>query len=802
MSVIWHKVWYDLWHNKLRTLLVVLSIAMGVFAVGATFGMVDQMLPQMDQAHQFTEPSHGSLYLLEPIDLDTINSLRKTPGLADIDPVNEIEIRYKLDPNASWKKGTILSRDYSDQVYDVLQLKSGDWPDGEYLGIERMHAPFYGLAIGDRVIVEVGNNQRNFELSGTLRHPFVPPPSMYDWAWFFSGPEVMEKFGIPPGQYTQLKYRVSPPYSSERSREMAALLKDRLARQGIGVIVTVYQDPEKHWGRVFIDGFSVVTRVLAVISMLLSVVLVSNTLLAIITQQTNQVGIIKAIGGSSLSITQTYLSGVLVYCLLALLIAVPLGAITAFIATSNFLALYNIDYENFSFTRQSLLYMVLAGLAVPLLAGLFPILRGAGITVRQAIASYGLGGDYKSSWIDRAVERFSSRILTSYYSLALTNTFRRKGRLLLTETVLIIAGIMYLMVMSLSSSITATLDAEFGRRTHSIIYNLDNLQRIDRITRIVESQAGVEHADMWQVLPASIVLGGQKTLDIGLGTQLQGVPVQDPMYRPLIVAGRWLMPGDDRVVVMNKTTAEDEGIQVGDSITLDLGDMGSDEWTVVGLYRVFVMFGGGFSADALYAPREAVFQVSQKSGKAATLLVRTNSQAPDDIESVASQLGDLLKERHIAISRSETMPSLRRTSDVSFSIVVSMLMVLSWIVALVGGVGLMGALSISVLERTKEIGVMRAIGARSHIIMSMFMLEGLVQGLISWIVALPLAYLVTPWMSNAMGMAMFSSQLDYQFNTRAAFTWLAIVLVIAVLSSILPARNATRINVRQCLFYE
>ena len=52
MGVIWHKVWFDLWHNKLRTLLVVFSIAVGVFAVGATFGMAEQMMPTMDAAHQ------------------------------------------------------------------------------------------------------------------------------------------------------------------------------------------------------------------------------------------------------------------------------------------------------------------------------------------------------------------------------------------------------------------------------------------------------------------------------------------------------------------------------------------------------------------------------------------------------------------------------------------------------------------------------------------------------------------------------------------------------------------------------
>jgi len=110
--------------------------------------------------------------------------------------------------------------------------------------------------------------------------------------------------------------------------------------------------------------------------------------------------------------------------------------------------------------------------------------------------------------------------------------------------------------------------------------------------------------------------------------------------------------------------------------------------------------------------------------------------------------------------------------------------------------------TISVIERTKEIGVMRAIGAQSHIIMGMFVLEGLFQGILSWLIAVPLAYLITPMLSTAMGLAMFQSALDYRFNFQAVFIWLAALLVISALSAVLPARNATRINVRQCLFYE
>lgn len=802
MSVIWYKVWFDLWHNKLRTLLVILSIAVGVFALGATFGMAEQMLPAMDSAHQSSQPSHATLYLTQPVDRDTLLTLRKIPGVENVEPLNLVQIRWKKHHADEWRVGALLQRDdYTQQTYDIVTLKAGAWPAEQGLSIERMHSPFYGIDIGDQVIIEVGDQERTFPITGKIRHPFVPPPSMYDQAWFFGSSQVMELFGLPEGKFTQIKIRATP-YSADNAKVVASAVKERLAKQGIGVGSVVYQDPDKHWGRVFVDGMTLVIEVLAVISMLLSVVLVLNTLTAVITQQTNQIGILKAIGGSSFTITKVYLAGVLVYGMLSLLIAFPLGAIASFSVSRWFLGLYNIDYDTYSLSNRTLIFEAFAALAVPLVGALIPVLSAAALTVRKAISSYGLGGDFKSNWIDRFVERIGRRFLVSYNAMALSNTFRRKGRLLLTQLVLVMAGVMFMMVMTLSSSITATNDAEFGRHTYDAIFNLEEMQRLDRTRQLVESVPGVEKADMWLAIPASILQQGQKKLDAGLGAQLQGIPLEDPMYHPLIVEGRWFEPADDRVVVMNKQTADDTHIRLGDMISLDLGVYGQDEWKVIGLYRVFLMFGGGFSTDALYAPRPAVYEVTKKVGKNNTLLVRMNAHSFEAVADINDLVQDRLKADNIGIATSETMPNLRKTSDTSFSYVIIMLLVLAVIVALVGGIGLMGSLWISVIERTKEIGIMRAIGATSSRILGMFILEGVIQGLLSWVFAVPVALLVTPLMANALGQTMFKSALDYQFNFAATLAWLGIILVISVLASAIPARNASQINVRQSLNYE
>ena len=63
MGVIWHKIWFDLWNNKTRTLLAILSITAGVFAVGAIFGMSDMLLTNMDKSHRAVLPTHVNVQL-------------------------------------------------------------------------------------------------------------------------------------------------------------------------------------------------------------------------------------------------------------------------------------------------------------------------------------------------------------------------------------------------------------------------------------------------------------------------------------------------------------------------------------------------------------------------------------------------------------------------------------------------------------------------------------------------------------------------------------------------------------------
>lgn len=798
MGVLWHKIWYDLWHYKVRTLLAVLSITAGVFAIGFVFGMNDQLLAGMDSAHQAVTPSHLNIGLSQYVTRDQISGIRRVPGVIDVEPYNNIALEYRLSPAGEWKMGVaVLRADWEQQHMDMVQLREGVWPHKESIGIERLSASYFGVNVGDTIWFKQGDRIREFAVTSKIRSPFVPPPQFGGQAFFFMSAAAMERFGVPNGKYASAYVRVAP-YSADYAKTVATAIKERLANQGINVTGTLYQDPDKHWGRVFIEGFNFILQILAVVSLLLSVVLVYNTLAALITQQTNQIGILKAIGGRAGTIIQVFLASVLIYGLLSLLIAAPLGIYLAWMTTQYFMNLFNIDYDQFRFSITALNLQFGAALIVPVLAGLIPVMGGARITVRQAIASYGLGSEFGSNRFDRFVERIGARFLPTQYATALGNMFRRKGRLLLTEFVLVSAGTLFLLVMTLSSSMDYTLDNYFAARHFDLTVFFERMARASRALDLAKSVEGTGSAEVVLLFPATLRKQGARLKEAGLGATALGL-ASTSEYTERMVEGRWLRPGDELVVVLPHETATKNNIHIGEFVTLDLGMFGRRDWQVIGTFQPLLQ--GNFSSDTFYVPLAALENASKQYDRASRLFVKTFSRDESAVIAVRDQLRTLGAERNMGIAAFQTEAEYKQSVQSQFGMITSFLFFLAILVAVVGGIALMGALSISVVERTKEIGVLRAIGARTRTLLSMFVLEAVLQGGLSWVIAVLVSLAFARLLTDRMGTIILNMPLDYQYNTQAMFIWLGIVLVISMLASILPARSAARVSVRESLAY-
>lgn len=444
----------------------------------------------------------------------------------------------------------------------------------------------------------------------------------------------------------------------------------------------------------------------------------------------------------------------------------------------------------------------------------------AGVFTVGATAGYRLGGDFGSNWLDRWVERLTWRFFSSPYAIVLAKLFRHKGRLLLPQLVLISAGTMFLMAVSLAKSTELTVTNDPNLRAYDIHINFEDRQFADRLMRLAQTVPGVEQSEVWLIQSASILKEGQQLGDVEASISLTGIPTDTimykpfgiptdiVMYKPIITSGRWVEPGDERVLVISKDTADDNDLKVGDVVTLNLNDLRRNvEWEVIGVYQT--VFDNNFNTNPAYAPLSAVYNVIRRRNLGTRLLVRTDRHDEAYLATISKQLQTMFEGRNMGLQLQGTGTTYEdrqfannQYANSQYAININILQILAVILAIVGGIGLMGALSISVVERTREIGIMRAIGARSQLIMSMFVLEGLLQGLISWSIAMPLSFLINYPMVWLLVRSMLDiNLLDYSYSYGAVFVWLAIILVIAALASIVPAHSATRISVQESLAY-
>ena len=131
-----------------------------------------------------------------------------------------------------------------------------------------------------------------------------------------------------------------------------------------------------------------------------------------------------------------------------------------------------------------------------------------------------------------------------------------------------------------------------------------------------------------------------------------------------------------------------------------------------------------------------------------------------------------------------------------------LMLAMAVLAALVGSVGLMSTMSINVVERGREIGVMRAIGATSVTIVGIFIAEGVLVGVLSWLIAVPLSYPGALAFNNLVSSALFQIPLDFDYSIGGVVLWLVIVVVLSALASLWPALSATQVSVREALAYE
>jgi putative ABC transport system permease protein len=281
-----------------------------------------------------------------------------------------------------------------------------------------------------------------------------------------------------------------------------------------------------------------------------------------------------------------------------------------------------------------------------------------------------------------------------------------------------------------------------------------------------------------------------------------GVPANSIVVTPTMMTGHWLEPlsAENRydVVITDTLLDNERGIELGGTITLRLRGQDQD-WRVVGIVDADKRPG---EAGVMYGAYDSVARFSGMPDHTNVLMLKTTERAPEVQDQVAEAMAEVLDNLDVDFVNIKTSFDFVETILGASIVIVGLLMVTAVMIALVGGLGLTGTMSLNVLERTREIGVMRAVGASTNTLRLMLVSEGVLVGLISMIFALLLSIPVTLGFGTALGNTFRGSPLTFIYSPVGPVLWLFIILAVSAVASLMPAQRATKISVREAISYE
>jgi putative ABC transport system permease protein len=796
-GVVRHKIWYDLWENKGRTLRVVLIIAIGAIAVGVVIGGEEFISKDLTRTWQASAPATIGLDVTPPVDDEMIQSLENIEETEAVIGWAQTTVRWRRTPDDAWEPTQLYALDdYEEQEIRKILLDEGDWPVRKLMGVQSGRE----VEVGEQIYMEIEGQEYKVEMNGLLYNAAVSPPMMSPDPIFYTTHERFEQL-TGEADYSLILATI-PDYSPARVQAAADLIQDKLEKQGIevkpalpvpGGFRTRTGHPDQYIAQDVVDGMSLILGVMAVLSLILGLLLVYNTINAMIVQQVEQIGVMKAVGASFGRVLLIYLLTVAIYATLALLIAVPLGALGAHGLRLFMIQRFGMTAGPFEISSTAVIAQAIVTLLSPLLAAIIPIFSGVRVTVREAISTYGLEG--AAGLLDRVLVKI--QFIPRMVALTISNTFRNKTRVLLTQISLVGAGAIFMMVMNTQESLVHTFsNVIFSIFEANVMLDLEREERITEIETLTITQPEVKAVEVWGAARGKIRPMDQAESYDDNPVQVRGLPLPSITYNAQMRAGRWLQEDDRYAIVLNQALAQEVGVDVGDWVTLDIPNKGESDWQVVGL--VFEPL----DQNIALAPRDTLARELGQVGRGQAIRIQTNHEDAASELATATALRAYYEAKgyEVAASATDTAHQLVQQRVDRMAILLILLTSMAMIIALVGAIALSGTLAINVMERTREIGVMRAIGAPALAVAGQFVGEGLILGWISWLIAIPLSIPAAQLLIKFLSI-LVNTELAFQFSGAGVLYWLAIMTVLAIIASWFPAQKAAQTSVRESLAY-
>lgn len=785
----WRKVLRDVWLHKARTLLVVLAIAVGIVGAGSVLNTWSLMRRVTRDGYLATNPPSATLRT-DSVNDALLARIRAHPGVADAQARRRVVARAQVQ--GAWRTAVLFAApDFTDLRMGAVQALEGAWPPSDSAAvIERSSLEFAGAFIGGPITLQVGDGEPlALPIGGIARDAGLAPGWMENVVYVFVTPATLARLGA-SAAFDLVQIRVADAaLSREGVRRLTYEVKAAIEATGRRVADVEVPEPGEHIHAPQIDSLLFTQGAFGLLALLLSGFLVVNLVAGIMAGQVREIGVMKTVGARSEQVAALFLAMALVLGIVATAVAVPAAAALGRGYAQFTSDLLNFDMAGFEIPRWSFALQLAVGLLLPVAAAAIPVSRGCRIPVSAALRDFGIdpasdGGGGR--WLHRVGG------LTRPLLLSLRNAFRRRQRMALTLATLSLGGAVYLGALNLRASIrdsVGVLYEEVLRFDFSLRFATPAAP--ERLEAAVAGRPGVAGAEAWSGARAAVAHAAGS---LGNAFPLTGQPASSPMVAYPLEAGRWLQPGDTNALVVSRSLAKDEaGLRVGESVTLVI-DGRPSEWMLVGVVSAM-------PSPAAFTTRDALARVTGES-RVSTVVVRAAERDPASHGAFIRRLRGDLERDGLPVAAGQLLAEGRKSVEDHLLMVAGFLLVMSQLMIVVGGLGLASTMSLSVLERTREIGILRAIGARHGAIHALVQGEGLVISLLSWLVAIPLSVPMSAILGVAFGRIMMRVPVGLVPDPTAVVLWLAVVVVVSLGACAWPAWRATRVTTATALAYE
>ncbi len=773
------------------------AIAAGVFAVAAIATAYAVLSREIDKNYLSANPPEALLEV-DHLDDAAVAGVRRQDGVAWADASGRLWGRIEVQPRQWLPLLLFVVPDFAAQQISTVELKQGRWPDraGE-LVIERSAMTLARASVGHELNVQTPNGSpRGILVTGVVHDPSLAPATQQQVVYGYVTQATLKLLGENIALHS-LNVSVNPSENRQAAEKVIVGAAQWLKHAGYSVgEIRIPPRHHPHWGVMS----NIVRMVLAfsVLTLILSSLLSATLTASLLSPQVRQIGIMKAIGARTSQIMALYLSLIAAIGLMAVAIGLPAGiyagrALARFVAHNQ-----NIDLSSLASPAWIYLAVAVAGIGIPLLFTVIPIGIAARRTVRESLFDFGV-----------AVPAFTAgRLASSIFhrfpiiTLAVRHSVRRKARLALSLGLMAAAGALFITSLNILSGWKQGLISAQAERHYDIEIQLRTPQSVAALRTMVSRVSGVRTLEVFDDEAAAIRRGDGLTItrtfpDGEHGSLiLDAVPADSAFVSPNLIAGHWLTSADlPGAVINNQALSFFSSAKIGD--LLDVTVQGRPvQLRLVGIIREHL------AGATIYLTSEEYARDFGHPGFTGGLRLDLDDKSEASEIKVMAAVERSLEEGGVKVAGSTSRSQLGRALAGHLFILIFILIVMSILMALVGIFGLGSAMVASVLERRRELAVLRAIGASNAQVLLTVICEGVFIGFLSVIAAAFLSVPVTMLVANLVGAAMLGPWQGVVVSATAIPIWLAVVLLCATFASEYPTRKALKMTIREALAYQ